>query len=98
MVHKLEFLVLLILMFLLVPNTIISSSDLVVEDVGVSNVFYVNSDDWTDFLFLVSFSDNNKAWVYSLDEGIIKQETEIILEALTPHQYEPTGQYIKIVS
>jgi hypothetical protein len=98
MVHKLECLVLLILIFLSVPNTIVSSSDLVVEDVGVSNIFYVNSDDWTDFLFLVSFSDNNKAWIYSLDEGIIKQETEITLEALTPHQYEPTGKYIKIVS
>ena len=48
-------------MLLSMHNTVVSASDLVVEDMGVSNVFYVNSEDWTDFLFLVSFSDNNKA-------------------------------------
>ena len=60
-IHKLECFILLILMLLSMHNTVVSASDLVVEDMGVSNVFYVNSEDWTDFLFLVSFSDNNKA-------------------------------------
>jgi hypothetical protein len=81
-----------------VPSTIFSVSGLVVEDVGVSNVYYIALDESLLPFFLVSFSDNNKAWIYSLDDGIIKQETEVTLDALVPYQYTPAGLYIKIVS
>jgi hypothetical protein len=96
--HKLECLVLLTLTFLLVPSTIFSVSGLVVEDVGVSNVYYIALDESLLPFFLVSFSDNNKAWIYSLDDGVIKQETEVTLDALVPYQYTADGLFIKIVS
>jgi hypothetical protein len=41
-----------------------SASGLVVEDVGVSNVYYIALDESLLPFFLVSFSDNNKAWIY----------------------------------
>jgi hypothetical protein len=96
--YRFEGLFLILLMFFLVPVSFLSVSGLVVEDVGVSNVYYIALDESLLPFFLVSFSDNNMVWIYSLDDGVIKQETEVSLEALVPYHYTPVGLFIKIVS
>jgi hypothetical protein len=79
------------------PSSIISTFGLSVEDVGLSNVYYMFLFENKD-LSVISYSEDNDVWIYSLDEGVIKLETELTLGALTPYKYTSSREYLKVVS
>jgi hypothetical protein len=67
------------------------------EDIGVSNVYYVNIPKGRN-LYFISFSDNNNVWIYSIDDGDIRLETDFTLNSLTSYMHISIGEYLKIVS
>ena len=67
------------------------------EDIGISNVYYVNIFDPRD-LYFISFSDNNNVWIYSLNNSYNRLETEFTLNTLTSYKHKTIMEHLKIVS
>jgi hypothetical protein len=75
-----------------------AAQDLTVEDIGLSTVFYLSKGSEDHRLSFISYSDDNDVWVYALDDGNIKLETEFTLDSLTRYTISTIGQYLKVVS
>ena len=75
-----------------------SAQDLTIEDTGLSTVFYLSKGNENHRLSFISYSDDNDVWVYALDDGNIKLETEFTLDSLTRYTISTIGQYLKVVS
>jgi hypothetical protein len=75
-----------------------SAQDPTVEDIGLSTVFYLSKGSEDHRLSFFSYSDDNDVWVYALDDGNIKLETEFTLDSLTRYTTSSVGQFLKVVS
>jgi hypothetical protein len=82
---------------LTMPCSLVSAAEQI-EEVGLSNVFYIYTLEDNRDLYFESFVDDNEVWIYSLDDGDIKLATEFTLSSMTPHFYVSGSDYIKIVS
>jgi len=86
----------LLALILLTPSLSLESA---IEDLGVSRVFYIYPEKSKGAtMVFISFSSDNIVEIYSLDDGNIRLEANITLQALTPYKYTPVGSYLKIIS
>jgi hypothetical protein len=90
-------LVIMVLTTFALPYYFVSAIEQI-EEVGLSNVFYIYTLEDNRDIYFESFSDDNDVWVYSLDDGVFNLATEFTLSSMTPHLYVPGNDYLKIVS